>query len=45
MGKIERGEHIPSISIVMRVALALDISSTVLMEEMERLLEQNNGGR
>lgn len=40
MGKIERGEVNPSLGIILRISLALDIRSTEIMEEMENFLEQ-----
>ena len=41
MGKIERGETMPMIGIVVRIANGLQISSTVLMAQMERNLEKS----
>ncbi|MEQ9906357.1 helix-turn-helix transcriptional regulator [Pectobacterium odoriferum] len=35
MGKIERGEHAPSLAIIFKIARALDCSMTVLMSETE----------
>lgn len=39
MGEIERGEKNPSLAIILRIAMALDISTTVLLAEMEILLK------
>ena len=36
MGKIERGEHMPSLAVILKVATALKISGTVLMAATER---------
>ncbi|AHB76819.1 helix-turn-helix domain-containing protein [Pandoraea pnomenusa] len=38
MGKVERGEHMPTLAIVFKIAHALECSSAVLMSETERLL-------
>ncbi|WP_027015317.1 helix-turn-helix domain-containing protein [Comamonas composti] len=38
MGKIERGEHSPSLALVLRIATALEISGTELMAATERNL-------
>ncbi|WP_028731132.1 helix-turn-helix domain-containing protein [Pandoraea sp. E26] len=38
MGKIERGEHMPTLAIVFKIAHALECSSAVLMSETESLL-------
>lgn len=39
MGEIERGEKNPSLAIILRIAMALDISTTVLLAEMEIILK------
>lgn len=39
MGKIERGEHAPSLTIIFKIANALDCSTTVLMSETETRLQ------
>lgn len=36
MGKIERGEHLPSLALVLKVAAALKMSGTELMAATER---------
>jgi DNA-binding XRE family transcriptional regulator len=36
MGKIERGEHLPSLGLVLKIAAALRISGTKLMAATER---------
>ncbi len=38
MGKIERGEHAPSLAIIFKIARALESSAAVLMAEMESQL-------
>jgi len=38
MGKIERGEHMPTVAIVFRISRALGISSAVLMLDAEARL-------
>ncbi|EVT87458.1 helix-turn-helix transcriptional regulator [Pseudomonas aeruginosa] len=38
MGKIERGEHAPTLSIIFKIARALECSAAVLMAEMESQL-------
>ena len=35
MGKIERGEHMPTLAIIFKIARALDCSTAVLMAETE----------
>jgi len=35
MGKVERGEHQPTLSLIFKIAGALDCSTTVLMAEAE----------
>ena len=35
MGKIERGEHLPSLAIILKVAAALKMSATALMAATE----------
>ena len=37
-GKIERGEHMPTLAIIFKIAGALECSTTVLMAETERQL-------
>ncbi|MEH0873700.1 helix-turn-helix transcriptional regulator [Pectobacterium cacticida] len=38
MGKIERGEHLPSLALILKVAAALKMSGTELMAATERNL-------
>lgn len=38
LGKIERGEHMPTLVLVMKIARALHVSSADLMVETEALL-------
>lgn len=38
MGKIERGEHMPTLVLVLKIARALGVSSAYLMKETEGLL-------
>lgn len=38
MGKIERGEHMPTLVLVLKIARALGVSSADLMKETEILL-------
>ena len=35
MGKVERGEHMPTLAIIFKIAGALDCSTAVLMSEAE----------
>ena len=35
MGKVERGEHMPTLAAIFKIARALDCSTTVLMAETE----------
>ncbi|MDF8361258.1 helix-turn-helix domain-containing protein [Achromobacter anxifer] len=39
MGKIERGDHVPTLPLILRIAAALKIRSAELMEETERNLD------
>ncbi|WP_396956445.1 helix-turn-helix domain-containing protein [Nitrosomonas sp.] len=39
MGKVERGEHLPTLAVVFKIAGALECSTTVLMAEAERQLQ------
>ena len=45
MGKIERGEHMPTLALIIRIARALECSATVLIAETERKLEAPKDGR
>jgi len=38
MGKIERGEHMPTLALILKIAKALGCSSAELMAETERRL-------
>ncbi|MDD3018739.1 MAG: helix-turn-helix transcriptional regulator [Comamonas sp.] len=38
MGKVERGEHQPTLSLIIKIAGALECSSAVLMRRTEELL-------
>lgn len=38
MGKIERGEHLPSLALILKIAVALKISSAELMTATEHNL-------
>ena len=38
MGKIERGEHMPTLAIIFKIAGALECSTAVLMSEAESQL-------
>lgn len=38
MGKIERGEHMPTLAIIFKIASALECSTAVLMSRTEELL-------
>ncbi|WP_438307867.1 helix-turn-helix domain-containing protein [Burkholderia pseudomallei] len=39
MGKVERGEHMPTLAIIFKIAGALECSTAVLMSETEGQLE------
>ena len=38
MGKVERGEHMPTLAIIFKIASALECSTAVLMSEAESQL-------
>lgn len=38
VGKIERGEHMPTLAIIFKIAGALECSTAVLMSETEKQL-------
>lgn len=38
MGKVERGEHMPTLAIIFKIASALECSTSVLMTETESQL-------
>jgi len=39
MGKIERGEHLPSLALILKIASALKVSGTELMAATERNMD------
>lgn len=39
MGKIERGEHMPTLALILKVAVALEMSAAELIAATERNLE------
>ncbi len=41
MGKVERGEHMPTLAIIFKIATALKCSTAVLMTAMEDRLSQD----
>ncbi|TKR54320.1 helix-turn-helix transcriptional regulator [Allopusillimonas ginsengisoli] len=41
LGKIERGEHMPTLAIIFKIARALECSTAVLMTQTEGLLTDN----
>lgn len=43
MGKIERGEHMPTLAIILKIARALGCSASELMKETENGLEAIKG--
>lgn len=45
MGKIERGEHVPTLVIIMRIAEALGCDATSLIAETEKNLKQIRASR
>ena len=40
LGKIERGEHMPTLAIIFKIAEALECSTAVLMTQTETLLTE-----
>lgn len=42
MGKIERGEHMPTLAIIFKIAKALECSTATLMSKTENQLETPN---
>lgn len=44
LGKIERGQHAPSLAAFMRIAHALEMTSATLMSEVEALLPEDHFG-
>jgi len=45
MGKIERGEHMPTLAMILRIAKALDRSAGELLLETEATLAIGNSPR
>ena len=47
MGKIERGEHMPTLALALKVARALGISASILVARTEQTLPASyrSGGR
>ena len=39
MGKIERGEHMPNLVLILRLATALEISAGELVDQAVKLIE------
>lgn len=44
MGRIERGEHMPTLAVILNVAVALECSAAFLMEETEKCLKLVRAG-
>lgn len=45
VGKIERGEHMPTLAAVLRIAAALDIAAAALVDVAQRALPDGHPGR
>lgn len=45
MGKIERGEHAPTLAVIFKIAGALECSTAVLMAEAESRIQASNTTR
>lgn len=43
MGKVERGEHMPTLALILKISRALQISSAELMHDTEALLAKQTG--
>jgi len=43
MGKIERGEHMPTLALIFKIAKALDMGAAELMTGTQANLEETNG--
>ena len=43
MGKIERGEHVPTLPLMLKISVALKISAAKLMAATERNIRANTG--
>ncbi len=39
MGKVERGEHMPTLALILKIARALECSAAELLADTERRLE------
>lgn len=44
MGRIERGEHMPTLALILRIADALECSAALLIEETESCLKLVRAG-
>lgn len=44
MGKIERGEHVPTLPLILRISLALSVSAAELMAATEQNLRTKTEG-
>lgn len=44
MGRIERGEHMPTLALILRIADALECSAALLIEETEKYLKLVRAG-
>ncbi|AIG04709.1 helix-turn-helix transcriptional regulator [Pseudomonas sp. WS 5059] len=44
LGKIERGESLPTLPLIMRLSKALDVKAAYLISQMEQQLDQCEGG-
>ncbi|UBT80460.1 helix-turn-helix transcriptional regulator [Pseudomonas amygdali] len=42
LGKIERGEHMPTLAMILRISVALEISSADLMAATEEILRSGS---
>lgn len=40
MGRIERGEKTPTLRLILKIAAAFEISSAIIMTEMEKILRE-----
>ena len=45
MGKVERGEHMPTLAVIFKIARALDCSTAVLMAETESQIAASRHSR
>lgn len=41
MGKVERGEHMPTLALILKISRALDCSAAELLADTERRLESS----